>query len=149
VWQGPVAASIFPQWSFPAGRQREGVRDGEYSLYVPLDVSREIGDFTLVGEGAFLWRYHQRAGPNEFQIGLAAYYDVTPKLELLGEQRVNLPTHGQGTEQWLFNLGAAYKVNDRVTVFGAAGRSFAASSRVEENPFMVLVGFEVTLGPWN
>lgn len=147
AWEGPVSASIFPQWSFPTGPAREGIRDAEYSLFLPVDVGRDLGKLQVVGEGAFLWRYHQRAAPNEFEIGTAAFYDVTPKWELLGEQRVNLPTVGHGTAEWLFNLGARYEVNDHFAFFGSSGRSFRASSRIEERTYMVLIGFEVTHGP--
>ena len=144
--EGPVSASVSPQFSFPTGPRREGIREGEYSLFVPVDVSREIGVLTVVGEGAFLWRYHHRAGPNEFELGIAAFYDLTPKWALLGEQRVNLPSVGQGTAEWLFNLGAQYEVTDQFAVFGSAGRTFRASSRVEERPLMFLVGIEITYG---
>ena len=116
---------------------------------MPVDVSREIGVLTVVGEGAFLWRYHHRAGPNEFELGIAAFYDLTPKWTLLGERRVNLPSVGQGTAEWLFNLGAQYEVTDQFAVFGSAGRTFCASSRVEERPLMFLVGVEITYGSEN
>ena len=65
---------------------------------------------------------------------------------LLGEQRVNLPSVGQGAAEWLFNLGAQYEVTDQFAVFGSAGRTFRASSRVEERPLMFLVGIEITYG---
>ena len=145
--EGPVSASLFPQFSFPTGSPREGIREAEYSLYVPLDVSRELGALTLVGEGAFLWRYHERAGPNEFELGLAAFYDLTPRCTLLGEGRVDLPTIGQGTADWLFNLGARYDLTDQLAVFGSAGRTFRASSRIEERTLMFLVGVEITRAP--
>ena len=58
--EGPVSASVFPQFTFPTGSRREGIRGAEYSLFVPVDVSRELGALTFVGEGAFLSRYHHR-----------------------------------------------------------------------------------------
>ena len=147
--EGPVSASVFPQFSFPTGSRQEGIREGEYSLFVPVDVSREFGALTFVGEGAFLSRYHHRAGPNQFELGIAAFYDLTPKWELLGEQRVNLPSVGQGTAGWLFNLGVRYDLTDQFAVFGSAGRTFRASSRVEERTLMFLVGVEIAYGSEN
>jgi len=142
--EGPVSVSVFPQFSFPTGSRREGIRDAEYSVSVPLDVSRQQGDLTFVGEGAFQWVYHQRAGPNEFELGLAAFYDLTPRWTLLGEGRVNLPTVGQGTAEWLFNLGVLYELTDQLAVFGSAGRTFRASPRIEERTLMFIVGVEIT-----
>lgn len=126
---------------------RESAR-GDY-LLVALDIGREIGAVTFVGEGAFLWRYHHRAGPNAFELGIAAFYDLTPKWTLLGEQRVSLPTVGEGTAEWLFNLGGRYELTDQFAVFGSAGRTLRASSRVEERTLMFLVGVEITYGAEN
>src|SRR5438105_1060154 len=45
--------------------------------------------------------------------------------------------------------GARYEVTDQFAVFGSAGRTFRASSRVEERPLMFLVGVEITYGSEN
>src|SRR5437870_11956372 len=65
---------------------------------------------------------------------------------LLSEQRVNLPSVGQGAAEWLFNLGAQYEVTDQFAVFGSAGRTLRASSRVDARRLMFLVGVEITYG---
>ena len=145
-WSGPVSASIFPQLTFPTGSRRDALGDGEYSLFTPLDVGREIGKLTLLAEAAFFWRYHRRSGPNELQLGTAAYYALTEKLYLLGEQRVHLPTVGHATAQWLVNLGAWYDVTEHLAVYGAAGRGVRASDRAEQSDLLLTIGVEVLFG---
>ena len=59
---------------------------------------------------------------------------------------MNLPTVGQGTAEWLFNMGARYEATEHFALFGSAGRTFRASSRIAERTLMFVVGFEVTHG---
>src|SRR5208337_3104378 len=93
---GPFSVSVFPQFSFPTGSVNQGLGSGEYEMETPLDVARKFGDLFLIGEFSFLWRYHDRSLPNELAVGLAAYYSITQKLDLLGEQRVSFRTSGHG-----------------------------------------------------
>src|SRR6266403_2808934 len=51
---------------------------------------------------------------------------------LLGEQRVNLPSVGQGTAEWLFNLGAQYEVTDQCAVFSSSGSRSRMAPRTEK-----------------
>ncbi|MGH7916307.1 MAG: transporter [Candidatus Binataceae bacterium] len=143
--RGPVSVSLFPQFSFPTGSVNRGLGFGEYSMEVPVDVAREIGNLYLVGEGDFLWQYHDRSSPNQFAAGLAAYYSITPDLDLLGEQRLNIPTAGRGGTVWLMNIGGEYQVNDYFAMFGAVGTSVAASSNVAASNFAMVLGTDITI----
>ncbi len=144
-WRGPVSISVFPQFTFPTGSESRGLGSGEYSLEIPIDVAREIGNWYLVGEGDFVWRYHDRTLPNELQGGIAAYYTLSSKWELLGEQRLDFLTSGRGASLWLMNLGATYQLNQHVMMFGAAGTSVAATSTVSPTNFATIVGTYITL----
>jgi hypothetical protein len=143
--QGPFSISVFPQFSFPTGGVNQGLGSGEYSAEFPIDLARKFGELYMVGELSFVWRYHDRSLPNEVAFDLAAYYSITPKLDLLGEQRIAFLTSGSGTTLWLMNLGAQYQFNDTFALFGAAGTSAAATSAVAPSNFSMTVGTEITL----
>jgi hypothetical protein len=143
--QGPVSVSVFPQFSFPTGSMNRGLGSGEYSLEFPVDIARQFGKLYLVSEADFLWQYHDRSTPNQFALGLAAYYSVTDRWELLGEQRVGLSTSGHGATLWLMNLGSQYQFNDHFAVFGAVGTSVAATSAIAPSNFMMILGTDITL----
>ena len=143
--RGPFSISIFPQFSFPTGSVNRGLGSGEYSMEAPLDVARKFGELFLIGEFSFLWRYHDRSLPNEIAVGLAAYYSITPHLDLLGEQRLNFRTSGRGATLWLMDAGAQYQINDSFAVFGSVGTNVAASSAVAPSNLTTIVGVDWTL----
>jgi Putative MetA-pathway of phenol degradation len=142
---GPVSVSVFPQFTFPTGSYRDGLGLGQYSLFIPLDVARQFGRLTLIGEAAFLWNYHERSEPNEVELGIGAYYALTSKFDLLGEQRFNIQTVGAGSAQWLMNLGAEYQLNDNLGIFGSVGTGISATLRVPQTSFTSLIGVDITL----
>ena len=142
---GPFSVSVFPQFSFPTGSVNQGLGSGEYEMETPLDVARKFGDLFLIGEFSFLWRYHDRSLPNELAVGLAAYYSITQKLDLLGEQRVSFRTSGHGATLWLMDVGAQYQINDNFAVFGSVGTSVAATSAVAPSNLTTVVGIDWTL----
>jgi hypothetical protein len=143
--KGPVSVSFFPQFTFPTGSVNRGLGYGEYSTEMPVDVAREVGNLYTVGEADFLWQYHKRSSPNAFALGLAFYYSLTPDLDLLGEQRVSIPTAGRGGTIWLMNIGSEYQINDYLGVFGAVGTSAAASSNVAASNFAMVLGADLTI----
>jgi len=142
---GPFSISIFPQLTFPTGDDKLGLGSGEYFAELPVDVARKIGKLYLVGEFSFVWAYHDKSSPNELALGLAAYYSLTPKLDLLGEQRINFLTAGRGPTLWLMNVGAQYEINDTFAVFFSTGTSVAATSSVAPTNLSVIIGTEITL----
>ena len=143
--EGPVSVSVFPQFSFPTGSSSRGLGTGEYSLEIPVDVAREIGDLYLIGEGDFVWQYHKRSTPNELQAGVAAYYTLSTRWELLGEQRMEFATSGRGASLWLMNIGAQYTLNKAVSIFGAVGTSVASTATLAPSPLMTIVGTDIDI----
>jgi len=143
--RGLVSVSIFPQFSFPTGAENLGLGDGQYSMEIPVDVARKIGKLYLVGEGNFVWNYHNRTAPNEVQVGIAAYYSITDHLDLLGEQRLNFLTAGRGPSLWLTNLGAQYYLNDYFALFGAVGTSVAGTSTVAPSYLTTIFGTDISI----
>ena len=143
--EGPLSISIFPQFSFPTGSASRGLGSGEYSLEFPVDVARQIGDLYLIGEGNFVWQYHDRQSPNQLELGIAAYYSLTSRWELLGEQRVSFATLGRGATLWLMNIGSEYQLNRCLLLFGAVGTSVAATSMIAASNLSIIVGASITL----
>jgi hypothetical protein len=143
--RGLVSVSIFPQFTIPTGSENLGLGDGQYSMELPVDVARKIGKLYLVGEGDFVWNYHDRTTPNELQMGLAAYYSLTDYLDLLGEERLNFLTAGRGPSLWMMNVGAEYYLNDHFAIFGAVGTSVAGTSTVAPSYLTTIFGTDINL----
>jgi len=143
--EGPVSVSIFPQFTFPTGSVRKGLGFGQYSLFLPVDAARQFGPLIVIGEAAFDWNYHDRTFPNQIELGVAAYYSITPKWDLLGEQRFSFQTAGEGTGMWLMNVGAEYQLTDYIGFFGSVGTSVSATLRVPQSNFMSQIGIDITL----
>jgi Putative MetA-pathway of phenol degradation len=143
--QGPVSVSVFPQFTFPTGSVNRGLGDGEYELAIPVDVAREIGKLYLVGEVDFIWLYHDHLGANEVQAGIAAFYAVNSKWNIVSEQRLDSATSGRGPSLWLMDIGAVYQLNQRVMVFGAIGTTVAATSTVAPTNAATIIGGRTVL----
>ena len=143
--RGPFSIAIFPQFSFPTGAVNQGLGSGEYSMEAPLDMARKFGKLYLIGEFAFLWRYHDRSLPNEIDLGLAVYYSITQRIDLIGEQRLYFQTSGHGTTLWLMDVGAQYQINDSLALFGSVGTSVAATSVVAPSNLTTVVGVDWTI----
>ncbi|MGH8013872.1 MAG: hypothetical protein ACREQ4_15400 [Candidatus Binataceae bacterium] len=143
--QSPVSISIFPQFSLPTTSDSKELGDGAYSMYLPLDIARERGPLTIIGEIAWDWQFHQKSSSNAFELGTAFYYVLNRRWTLLGEQRETLPTAGHGTAQWLFNLGASYGVNNRLTLFSSMGGLIPATKREYQTDYMFMIGFDVLI----
>ncbi len=143
--QGPVSISVFPQFSFPTGSPYKGLGSGEYSLEFPIDVAREIGNLYLIGEGNFVWQYHDRTSANEFQFGIAGYYTLSSRWELLGEQRMAFATSGRGASLWMMNLGADYQLSHHMMLFGAAGTSIASTSTLTPSYLTTIIGIDISV----
>jgi len=143
--QAPFSLSIFPLLTFPTGNEHEGLGSGEYVADFPVDVARQIGKLYLIGEFSFGWAYHEKSSPNELALGLAVYYSITPKLDLLGEQRIEVLTAGRGPTLWLMNFGAQYEINDTFSVLSGIGTSVTATSSIAPMNLSLIVGAEITL----
>lgn len=143
--EGPVSVSIFPQLSFPTGSPNRGLGSGEYSVEFPVDIARKIGELYLIAEGNFIWQYHDRQSPNELELGIAAYYSLTDRWELLGEQRASFATSGSGATLWFMNAGSEFQLNPHLMIFGAVGTSVAATSTIAPSNFSTILGVTITL----
>lgn len=143
--QGPVSVSVFPKLSFPTGSLSRGLGTGEYSLEIPVDIARAIGDLYVIGEVDFLWLYHNHLGANELEAGVVASYALSSKWNLLGEQRLDSATSGRGASLWLMDVGAVYQLNQHMMLFGAIGTSIAATSSLAPANLATMVGTRITI----
>ena len=78
-------------------------------------------------------------------VGLAAYYSITPHLDLLGEQRLLFRTSGHGATLWLMDAGGQYQINDSFAVFGSVGTNVTATSAVAPSNLTTIVGVDWTI----
>lgn len=123
-----LAMSVYPQLAFSPGSSSKdrGLVDGNELIlpvqaatpFGPLNVTSEVGH-TLVESDEDEWIY-----------GVAVGYPATPRLELLAELN-GAATRDLDEDTLVFNLGGAYRLNQRLYGLASAGRSFRESGSGE------------------
>jgi hypothetical protein len=118
-----INISMYPQVSFNSPGPVRLVSDGA-QLLLPLEFSRSWGKFALNAEGGV--NLLQNAN-NELVLGLAAGYQATPKLELLGELHSNPLTSFTANDS-VFQVGARRKLTNHYGFIFALGRGLPGST---------------------
>lgn len=135
-----VNISIYPQLSFNTPGPGRLVDPGP-ELLLPLQFSRSMGKFTVDLEAGGNLRQN---GGNELIFGLAAGYEATRKLELLGELH-SIPTAAFRANESVFQIGGREKLSEHYVLLFAAGRGIPGST-ANQPGFITYVGIQFLLG---
>ena len=135
-----VDMSVYPQFLFnyPDSSADRGLVDDGTELFLPMELQRSFGPFSVNPEFGFLLR---EEGQEEWAYGLALGYQLIESLELLGE------IHGGADDelrkhQLVFNLGLRWEFGKHVGLLAAAGRGLRGSS-ADEPEFLSTLGLQV------
>lgn len=125
-----VAVSVYPQLE---------LHTPDVSFLLPVQIARHFGRWGVNGEVGYNL---VEADEDEWIYGVAVSYEVSEKLELLGE------VHGEADEdfeedQLVFNLGFRYGVTENLGLLFAAGRSLRQSGE-DEPDLLVYAGVQFT-----
>lgn len=136
-----INISTYPQLSFNTPGPGRLVDPGT-QLLLPLEFSRSLSKFTLDLEAGCNLKQN---GGNVLLFGLAAGYEATKRLELLGELH-SVPTFAFRANESVFQLGGREKISEHYVLLFAAGRSIPGST-ARQPGFITYVGLQFLLGP--
>lgn len=115
-----VDVSLYPQLSFnsPTSSADRGLVEEGTELFLPFEVERRFGPFSLNPEIGFLVR---EEGQDEWAYGVAVGYELFEGLELIGE------IHGEADggldeHELVFNVGSRWEVTENLRLLVSLGR---------------------------
>jgi hypothetical protein len=113
--------SIYPQFEFDTPGESHADRnlsENGNSLILPVQAVQALGPASLNGELGYTLK---KGSPDEFLYGFAVGYDVSDRLELLGEVFGTI-TIESADHDIVLNLGARYKLADQYVLLFSFGR---------------------------
>jgi hypothetical protein len=132
--------SMYPQFSFNSPGPKRIVERGT-QLLLPLQIAKSFGRFELNADGGYIIHEH---GMDELSMGLAAGYQATKTLELLGELH-SVPLRTFAENESVFQLGGRKNFSDHYILLFAAGRSIPGSTHYEPK-FLGYIGLQIIVG---
>ncbi len=134
-----VDMSVYPQFSFnnPTSSADRGLVDEGTDLFIPFQLERRFGSFSLNPEVGFLIR---QEGREEWAYGLALGYEIPHGLELLGEIHGEAD-NGLHKHRVVFNAGGRWEMTDTVKLLVAAGRGLRGAP-ADEPEFLGYFGLQ-------
>jgi len=144
-----VQASIYPQPLLPSGQDELGLGNGRVELFLPISVGKHFLDDRLFvyGEAAHNIVFEDVQRDTWF-CGIAAEWQITDKIELVGEVADFAVPRAFGPDEPFFNVGFNYQFAEHVALQTAFGRSLGNES--DGVPyFSTYVGLHITWGGGN
>lgn len=137
-----VSMSVYPQIEFnnPTSSADRGIVDKGTTLFLPVQVSKKLGDGWINGEVGYAIR--QENG-DQWVYGLSSGYEIRKDLSLLGEIHGN-STDDLKTHVVVFNIGSQWDFSKKYGLLASVGRSFSSSA--SNNPNLLLyLGLQIRL----
>jgi hypothetical protein len=141
-----IQASIYPQPLLPTGQEDLGLGNGRVELFLPLSVGKHFLDDKLFvyGEAAHNVVFEDVLRDSWF-FGIAAEWQITEKIELVGELADLVVPDATGPDDPFFNLGFNYQFSKHVALQTAFGRSLGNETD-GRSYFSSYVGLHITWG---
>ena len=134
-----IDMSVYPQFSFnnPTSSADRGTVEEGTDLFLPIELERDFGWFSLNPEIGFLFK---EEGGDEWAYGLALGYEAFEELELIGEVRGEADD-GLNKHRVVFNLGLRWEFSKHVGFLLSGGRGFRGSL-ADEPELLSYVGLQ-------
>jgi hypothetical protein len=141
-----VQASIYPQPLLPTGHEARGLGNGRVEAFLPVSVGKHLFDdrLFLYAEAAHNVVFEDLHRDTWF-LGIAAEWQVTEKIELVGEVADLVVPHFVGPDDLFFNLGFNYQFARHAALQTAFGRSLGNASE-GLSYFNSYIGLHITWG---
>ena len=135
-----VDMSVYPQFHFnnPNSSADRGLVDDGTELFLPIELQRSFGPFSVNPEVGYLFKREDR---DEWAYGLALGYAPFDSVEFLGEINGGADNELR-KHQLVFNLGLRWQFSEHVGLLAAAGRGLRGSSAGEPE-FLSYLGLQV------
>jgi hypothetical protein len=134
--------STYPQFEFNHGSssvQRGLVEDG-WSVLLPIEFAHKFGPLTVYSEAGY--SLNERRS-NEWLYGVAAEYEISEKLSIMGEV-YGTADYRFRDDELVSNLGLRWKCNRQISLLMAVGRSIKISGEGEPD-FSSYAALQLTL----
>lgn len=141
-----IQASIYPQPLLPIGQEELGLGNGRFELFLPVSVGKHFLDEKLFiyGEAAHNVIFED-VDRDTWYFGIAAEWQITEKLELVGEIADLVVPNRFGPDDPFFNVGFNYQFAKHVALQTAFGRSLGDEAD-GLSYFSSYVGLHITWG---
>lgn len=145
---GPAGLEIstYPQVSLPTGDEDRGLGSGHTELWLPIQWQTDFGESGWINPQIGYNVVFGDNSSNSFRYGLAAGWEASEKLELMGEVAGVAYPEGPDPNDVYFNIGFTYPLNKNVVLLGSAGRSFYDRDRGTPD-LTALFGVQLLFGP--
>lgn len=139
-------ASVYPQPLLPTGNEALAIGDGRLELFLPAQVGKHLFDDKLFMYGEVGYNVvFEDAAMNSWFYGLAGEWQVTEKVELVGEiAGVAFPGGGEPDDTFFFG-GFNYQLTEHVVFMTSFGRSFH-DARQGTPDFLSYIGLQIVWG---
>jgi hypothetical protein len=138
--QAGFAMSIYPQYtrSLLDSSTRRGIASEGHQFFMPVEVATDIGGFGVAAEVGR--NFVSDGGGNQWAAGVVAGHECGAERECMFEVR---QTTAPGVHLTLLNAGMHWKLNESLTLLGAAGTEFGSHTD-ERRRTLVYLGVQVT-----
>lgn len=139
-------ASIYPQPLLPTGQEDFGLGNGRLELFLPVSVGKHfLDDQLFVYAEAAHNVVFEDVDRDTWFFGVAAEWQISEKLEFVGEIADLVVPQSVGPDEPFFNLGFNYQFAKHVALQTAFGRSLGNDHR-GLSYFNSYIGLHITWG---
>jgi hypothetical protein len=134
---------IFPLVELPSGDQSRGLGAGHASVFLPIWIQKDFGDWTTYGGGGYWFNKYDTYGDKDhWFFGWLLQRKITEKLSLGGEIFYETADTVDGVDSAGFNLGGQYDFDEHNHLLFSAGRGFQHAQ--ETNLYSWYLGWQIT-----
>jgi hypothetical protein len=133
--------STYPQFEFNHGTSsvNRGLAEDGWSVLLPVELSHTFGKLTVYSEAGYSGNEKR---PNEWLYGIAAEYEISDRLSLMGEFYGTADSRFRHDEL-ISNVGLRWKFNKKTSLLMSAGRGIRPSSGGAD--FLSYIALQITL----
>ncbi len=134
--------SVYPQLQVEnnTGSAARGIADPGPNLFLPFELSREFGNFKLVGEVGY---QYFRTQDNEWVVGILGAVQASENLELMAELR-SVSERFLNRGDVVLNIGLRQRLSDRFKLLASVGTGLGNGP--EATSFIAYLGVQLVLG---
>jgi hypothetical protein len=134
---------IFPLVELPSGDQDKGLGAGHASVFLPVWIQKDFGDWTTYGGGGYWFNQNNSYGDKDYWFfGWLLQRKVTEKLSIGGEIFYQTADTVDGVDSTGFNIGIIYDFNEHNHLLASAGTGLQNASTT--NLYSWYLGWQIT-----
>ncbi len=137
------SVGIFPLVEVPTGNQERGLGAGHPSVFLPVWIQKDFGEWTTYGGGGYWFNKNDNFGDKDYWFaGWLLQRKITDKLTLGGEIFYQTADTIDGVDSAGFNIGGQYDFDEHNHLLFSAGRGFLHAQ--ETNLYSWYLGWQIT-----